>query len=29
MFCKFKGGIHPLCNSKYNQYLEILAEHGK
>jgi hypothetical protein len=26
MFCKFKGGIHPLCNSKYNQYVELLQE---
>ena len=27
MFCKFKGGVHPLCNSKYNQYVELLQEH--
>jgi hypothetical protein len=26
MFCKYKGGIHPLCNSKYNQYVELLQE---
>ena len=26
MFCKYKGGIHPLCNSKYNQYVELLKE---
>lgn len=29
MFCKYKGGVHPLCNSKYNQYVELLAEHKK
>ena len=29
MFCKYKGGVHPLCNSKYNQYVELLKEHNK
>ena len=29
MFCKFKGGVHPLCNSKYNQYAELLKEHKR
>jgi len=29
MFCKYKGGIHPLCNSKYNQYVELLQENEK
>jgi len=29
MFCKYKGGIHPLCNSKYNQYVELLRENNK
>lgn len=29
MFCKFKGGIHPLCNSKYNQYVELLNNRKK
>jgi hypothetical protein len=29
MFCKFKGGVHPLCNSKYNQYVELLKENQK
>lgn len=28
MFCKYKGGIHPLCNSKYNQYVELLQENS-
>jgi len=28
MFCKYKGGVHPLCNSKYNQYVELLQEHN-
>jgi hypothetical protein len=27
MFCKYKGGVHPLCNSKYSQYIELLKEH--
>lgn len=29
MFCKFKGGVHPLCNSKYNQYVELLKTYRK
>ena len=29
MFCKYKGGVHPLCNSKYNQYVELLKENNK
>ena len=29
MFCKYKGGIHPLCNSKYNQYVELLQQHSR
>jgi hypothetical protein len=29
MFCKYKGGIHPLCNAKYNQYVELLKENKK
>ena len=29
MFCKYKGGVHPLCNSKYNQYVELLQENKK
>lgn len=29
MFCKYKGGTHPLCNSKYNQYVELLKENKK
>ena len=29
MFCKYKGGIHPLCNGKYNQYVELLKENKK
>ena len=29
MFCKFKGNTHPLCNSKYNQYVELLEQHSK
>lgn len=28
MFCKYKGGVHPLCNSKYNQYVELLQENA-
>ena len=28
-FCEFKGGLHPLCNSKYNQYVELIKEHKK
>lgn len=26
-FCAFKGGMHPLCNAKYNQYVELLEEY--
>ncbi len=29
MFCQFKGGNHPLCNSKYNQYVELLNTNKK
>jgi hypothetical protein len=29
MFCKFKGGVHPFCNSKYNQYIELLKTNKK
>ncbi len=29
MFCKYKGGVHPLCNSKYNQYVELLKSKNK
>ena len=27
MFCKFKGGNHPLCNDKNNQDRQLLIEH--
>jgi len=29
LFCKFKNDVHPLCNSKYNQYTELLQQHPK
>lgn len=29
MFCDLKGGCHPLCNSKYNQYVELLEQYKK
>lgn len=29
MFCKYKGGQHPLCNSKYNQYVELILNNQK
>lgn len=28
-FCKFKGNVHPMCNSKYNQYTELLQQYSK
>jgi len=27
MFCKFKGNCHPLCNSQYEQYKQLLKQH--
>jgi len=29
MFCKFKGGKHPLCNNDKNQDRQLLLEHKK
>ena len=29
MFCKFKGGKHPLCNSNFFQDKTLLAEHSR
>lgn len=29
MFCKYKGGKHPLCNSNFNQDRTLLMEYGK
>lgn len=28
MFCKYKGGKHPLCNSNFHQDKTLLHEHG-
>lgn len=28
MFCKFKGGKHPLCNSNFDQDASLLLEHA-
>lgn len=28
MFCKYKGGKHPLCNSNFHQDRTLLMEHG-
>lgn len=29
MFCKFKGGKHPFCNSNFHQDAALIEEHGK